>query len=97
MSALIKPSAVCGMTDAILMPHSQLSACWHTIPDGAPGNCGKHADIWKENTVVLDSVQGIMHFTEGQAIELKLKFNLRINTALVSDSKISSIERYQSR
>lgn len=47
------------------------------VPVGTPGDGGSHADIGKQNTVVLDPVQGIMHFTEGQAIQLELELNLQ--------------------
>lgn len=46
------------------------------VPVGTPGYGGSHADIWKQNAVVLNPVQGIMHFTEGQPVQLELKLNL---------------------
>lgn len=59
-------SAICYEKFSTALPHNlwYWSVCIF-VPVGTPGYGGSHADIWKQNTVVLNPVQGIMHFTEG--------------------------------
>lgn len=46
-------------------------------PVGAPGDGGNKAHIGEEDGVVLDAVQGVVHLTQRQPVQLELQLHLQ--------------------
>lgn len=45
-------------------------------PVGAPGDSRYKADIREKDGVISDAIQGIVHLTEWQSVQLKLELHL---------------------
>lgn len=78
-----------GLTHKILMPafnvkqiSKESSVCEgvhgaiHT-PVGAPWDGGNKANIRKKDGIIFDAIQGIMHLTEWQSVQLELELHLK--------------------
>lgn len=46
------------------------------VPVGTPGDCGSEADIWKQDTIIADAIQSIVHLTQRKSVQLKLQLHL---------------------
>lgn len=46
-------------------------------PIGAPGDCGDKANVREKDGVIFDAIQGIVHFTEWQSVQLELQLHLK--------------------
>ena len=46
------------------------------VPVGAPWDGGCKADVGEEDGVVFDAVQGIVHLTQRQPVQLELQLHL---------------------
>lgn len=46
-------------------------------PVGAPWNGGDQANVRKKDGVILDAIQGVVHLTEWQSVQLELQLHLR--------------------
>lgn len=47
------------------------------VPVGAPGDGGNKAHIGEQDGVVLDAVQGVVHLTQRQPVQLELQLHLQ--------------------
>lgn len=47
----------------------------HT-PVGAPGDGGVKGDVREEDAVIFNAIQGILHLTERQSVQLELELHL---------------------
>lgn len=45
-------------------------------PVGAPRDGGNKANVWEEDGIIFDAIQGIVHLTEWQSVQLKLELHL---------------------
>ncbi len=46
------------------------------VPVGTPGDCGSEAGIWKQDTVIADAIQSVVHLTQRKSVQLKLQLHL---------------------
>lgn len=47
-----------------------------SLPVRAPRDCGSRAGVREQDAVILDAVQGVVHFTEGLPVQLELQLHL---------------------
>lgn len=62
-----------------ISPQSQRSVWSYLveyIPVGAPGDGGDKANVREEDGVFFDAIQGIVHLTEWQSVQLELELHL---------------------
>lgn len=45
-------------------------------PVGAPGDGGDKANVREKDGIIFDAIQGIVHLTEGQSVQLELELHL---------------------
>lgn len=50
---------------------------WSWAPVGAPGDGGNKAYVGEQDGVVLDAVQGVVHLTQRQPVQLELQLHLQ--------------------
>lgn len=53
-------------------------------PVGAPWDGGDKADVREKDGIIFDAIQGIVHLTEWQSVQLELELHLRQCRALTN-------------
>lgn len=51
--------------------------CTFKLPVRTPGDGRDKANIREKDVVIFNAIQGIVHLTEGQSVQLKLEFHLK--------------------
>lgn len=60
-------------------------------PVGTPGDSRDKANIREKDSIIFDAIQGIMHLTEWQSVQLELELHLADTTQRASLSTQLSI------